>query len=409
MAEKINVLFLHSQSGYGADSAIHGQLMRLLDRDRFVVHLACARGDGPGDSLALTKFRELADVRCLPVHFAPGFHHRSPAEILGQFRSAAAFPFDFAGLYAYVLRKRIRIIHGTDHPRGAAYSVALGKLTGARSIVHVHVAWSHWASAPAKWAVRRADGVFSISQFVTGTIVASGTPAGRVHTVLNGIDPAGWDPTLDGSAIRREFGVPARAPLLASASRLFAKKGQRELLHAFAGVIREVPDAWLLVVGADAVEVHGGSFTAELKVLARELGVGERVVFTGGRSDIPRIMAACDVFTMPSWQEPFGLVYLEAMAMKKPVVSLNDGGTPEVVEHGRSGLLSPHGDIGAMTANIVSLLKDKALRERMGEHGRARVLGHFTASRMARDAASEYEAILGGSPSLAHGRTGIAS
>ena len=206
------------------------------------------------------------------------------------------------------------------------------------------------------------------------------------------------DPTIDGSAIRREFRVPEAAPLLASVSRLFEKKGQRELLKAFARVVRDVPDAWLLIVGADAVEVHGGSFTAELKELARELGVTGRVVFTGERSDVSRIMASCDVFTMPSWEEPFGLVFLEAMAMRKPVVSLDDGGTPEVVEHGRSGLLSRHGDIEAMAANIVTLLSDRTLRERMGAYGRARVLEFFTAERMARDAAASYEAMLGERP-----------
>ena len=203
------------------------------------------------------------------------------------------------------------------------------------------MAWSHGYSAPAKWGVRTADAVFSISRFVTETVVATGTPRERVHTVLNGIDLHGWDPQIDGTGIRRELGIPADAPLLASVSRLFGQKGQRELLQALARVRRAQPDVWLLIVGADALEVHGGSFTDELQVLARELGVADRVVFTGPRSDIPRIMAACDVFTMPSFEEPFGLVFLEAMAMKRPVVSLNNGGTPEVVEHGRSGLLSP--------------------------------------------------------------------
>jgi glycosyltransferase involved in cell wall biosynthesis len=410
MADKIHVLFLHSQSGYGADSAIHGDLMRHLDRDRYVVHLACAAGDGPGESPALKAFRKIPDVHIRPTHFAPGFRHRSRDEVLRQFRAAVSFPLEFVALQAYVLRKGIKLIHGTDRPRDAAYAVTLGKLTGAKSIVHVHVAWSNGYSAPATWGVRTASGVFSISRFVTGTIIATGTPAARVHTVLNGIDPSPWDPSIDGSGIRREFGIPAQAPLLASVSRLFANKGQRELLQAFARVLGEVPDAWLLVVGADAVEVHRGSFTAELKVLARELGVSERVVFTGSRSDVPRVMAACDVFTMPSWEEPFGLVFLEAMAMQRPVVSLNDGGTPEVVEHGRSGLLSAHGDIGTMTANIVSLLKDKALRDRMGAYGRARVLDYFTAARMARDAAVEYEAMLGGTPpSFARTRSGVTS
>src|SRR6185312_2429730 len=238
-----------------------------------------------------------------------------------------AFPIDLAALAAYVKRHGIRILHSTDRPRDAVYCVAMGKLTGAKSIVHVHVAWSEWYSAPAKWGVRSADGVFSISRFVTETIVKTGTPRERVHTVLNGIDLTGWDPALvDARAVRREFGVPDGAPLLASVSRLFRAKGQSELLDAFAIVLKRRPDARLLIVGADAIEVHGGSFTAELKEQAQRLGVTERVVFTGPRSDIPRIMAACDVFTLPSFEEPFGLVYLEAMAMKRPVISLDDGG-----------------------------------------------------------------------------------
>jgi glycosyltransferase involved in cell wall biosynthesis len=395
MRDKIHILFLHSQNGFGADSAIHAHLMRFLDRDRFVVHVACSAGDSAGIARSLSKFREIPDIRLRPTHFAPGFRHRSPSVVLRQIRATVAFPFDLVGLGTYVRRERIAIIHGTDRPRDAVYAVGLGKVTGARSIVHVHVGWAEGYSAPAKWGVRNADAVFSISQFVASTVVATGTPRERVHTILNGIDVSKWDPNVDGGAIRDEFGIPADAPLLASVSRLFGQKGQRELLRAFARARETVPAVRLLVVGADALEVHGGSFTQELKVLARELGVSEAVVFTGERSDIPRIMAACDVFSMPSLEEPFGLVFLEAMAMQKPVVAVGDGGTPEVVEHGRSGLLSPARDVDALARNIVTLLEDRDLRARMGAYGRARVIEHFTAQRMARDAGKAYEALLG--------------
>ena len=393
MRSKIPILFLHSQDGFGADSAIHAHLMRHLDRDRFVVHVASSQGDGSGVPPALARFREIPDIRLRPTVFAPGFRHRSRETLLRGVRAAAAFPVDVLALAAYVRREGIRVIHGTDRPRDALYTVALARATGARSVVHVHVAWSRFYSAPAKWGVRTADAVFSISRFVTETVVATGTPRERVHTVLNGIDLSGWDPKEDGLSVRREFGIPSDAPLLASVSRLFAQKGQRELLQAFARVRRKHPEVRLLVVGADAVEVHGGSFTRELRVLARDLDVADRVVFTGPRTDIPRIMAACDVFALPSFEEPFGLVFLEAMAMERPVVSLNNGGTPEVVEHGRSGLLSPPHDIDALADNIVTLLANADLRARFGAYGRSRVLESFTAERMARDAARAYESI----------------
>jgi glycosyltransferase involved in cell wall biosynthesis len=392
--DKTHVLYLHSQNGFGADSAIHAHMMRHLDRERFVVHVACTRGDGSALPASLAKFLEIPDIRLRATTFAPGFHHRSRETIVREARAAVSFPFEWLGLARYVRRHRIRIIHGTDRPRDAVYAVSLGKLTGAKSIVHVHVAWSDGYSGPAKWGVRHADAVFGISRFVTGTVVATGTPRSRVHTILNCVDPSRWDADQDGAAVRREFAIPPDAPLLASVSRLFGQKGQRELLRALALVCEDVPGVRLLIVGADAGYVHGSSFTKELRELAQQLGIAARVVFTGERSDIPRIMAACDVFTLPSQEEPFGLVFLEAMAMKKPVVALDNGGTPEVVEQGRSGLLAPAGDVPALARNIVALLKDSGLRARMGAYGRSRVLDYFNAQRMARDAAEAYEAIL---------------
>jgi glycosyltransferase involved in cell wall biosynthesis len=393
--QPIGVLFLHSQLYYGADSAIHGHLMRHLDRTRFQVHVACTRGDGSGVPPALTRFRAIPDVNVRPTAFAPGFRQRSGADVLRQIRSAATFPVDFAALVDYVRRKRIRIVHGTDRPRDATYTMTLARLTGAKSVIHVHVAWAHGYSAPAKWAVRNADAVFSISRFVTETVVSTGTPRERVHTVLNAIDPVGWDPSIDGMGVRQEFGIPADAPVLASVSRLFPQKGLRELLRAVALVRERVPTVHLLVVGADYPDVIRGAFTRELKELAHDLRIDDHVIFTGERSDIPRIMAASDVFTMPSFEEPFGLVYLEAMAMERPVVAVDNGGTPEVVEHGRSGLLSPYQDVEALAANIVTLLGDRDLRARMGAYGRARVLDYFNARRMASDAGAAYEAVLG--------------
>jgi glycosyltransferase involved in cell wall biosynthesis len=87
-------------------------------------------------------------------------------------------------------------------------------------------------------------------------------------------------------------------------------------------------------------------------------------------------------------------VFAEAMAMKRPVVALNDGGAPEVVEHGKCGLLSPPGDVDALAANLLRLLDDPALRSEFGEYGRSRVEQHFTPTRMASDFAEIYAHML---------------
>src|SRR3989442_221995 len=133
----------------------------------------------------------------------------------------------------------------------------------------------------------------------------------------------------------------------------------------------EFPALRLLVVGEDYRLADGESYLEQLKSLVRDLGVEEHVIFTGHRSDMPDLMAACDVFALPSFEEPFGLVFAEAMAMKRPVVALTNGGTPEVVEHGKCGLLSPPGDVDALAANLLRLLGDPALRTQFGEYGRS--------------------------------------
>jgi glycosyltransferase involved in cell wall biosynthesis len=177
-----------------------------------------------------------------------------------------------------------------------------------------------------------------------------------------------------------------------SVARLFRWKGHFELLSALAQVKRKYSNVRLAIVGSDYPADSGT--TQMLEEHARELGVRENVVFTGQRSDIASLLAACDIFSLPSFEEPFGLVFAEAMAMKRPVVALTNGGTPEVVEHGRCGLLSPPGDIDALAANLLRLLDDPALRRQFGEYGRSRVEQHFTAARMASDFTEIYGRML---------------
>jgi glycosyltransferase involved in cell wall biosynthesis len=388
----IDVLFVQAQTSFGADSAVHAELMRSLDRDEFRVHVVCPAGDGPDKPQSRKILEDVADIHLRPTRFAPSLHGGRGRAALPS--AALGACLDLVELRSYLVRNHVRIVHGSDRPRDAAYTVALAKLIGARSVVHVHVKWSGEYSAPSRWGVRLADACFGISRYVTETIVATGKPRERVHTVLNAIDANAWDPDLDGSDVRREFGITPDTPLLASVSRLFSWKGQRELLRALALVARRVPNVRLLIVGEDESNVGTGSFTKELRALASELGIAERVVFTGRRSDVARILAACDLFTLPSFEEPFGLVFLEAMAMRRPVVAIDNGGTPEVVLNGQTGLLSQPWDIDGLADNIVRLLGDSELRSRMGALGRERVIELFNPERMALAAAEAYRTVL---------------
>jgi glycosyltransferase involved in cell wall biosynthesis len=250
------------------------------------------------------------------------------------------------------------------------------------------------------WAMAHADALVGVSRFVARSLVERGFKEERTHAVLNAIDAADWDYRLDPNPIRREFNLPDHGPVVVCVARLFHWKGQADLIRALARVRQEFPDVRLLIVGGDERMVAPESFSAELRTLAHDLGLGDHVVFTGQRADIPALLAAADVFALPSFEEPFGLVFLEALAMKKPVVALDNGGTPEVVEHQKSGLLSPPGDIEALAANLLLLLRHPEMRASMGEYGRRQVETRFTPRQMANRMEHVYEAVCGLSGSL---------
>ena len=383
----------YSSTRRSSPAQTHGSIScfcATCSQDRFELHAA---GQPGSPAPAFDELRAIPGIALRPTNFGPSLWQRSKfqklASIAGGLAGRAA---SLLGLAAYIRHHRIEILHSTDRPRDAIACVVLAALTGAKALIHVHVNYGDWMGRGVTWALGRADAIVGVSRHTARTFVEAGYRPDRVHAVLNAIEPSRWDPSLDPAPGRASLGVPDGAPLIVSVARLFRWKGHFELLRALALVKREYPNVRLAIVGSDYPADSGT--TRMLKEHARELGIGENVVFTGQRSDVALLLAACDVFSLPSFEEPFGLVFAEAMAMKRPVVALTNGGTPEVVEHGKCGLLSPPGDIDALAANLLRLLRDPALRTQFGEYGRSRVEAHFTPQRMASDFAELYARML---------------
>jgi len=393
----LRVLFMQSQTYHGSCTVIQEQLMRYLDRSRVETHVAYNRaGDFEGEMSANRSICSIPGVSLRPTSFGPSILQKKPMQILSEcVKGLDAIP-SLAGLARYIRRRDISIIHGTEKPRDAVYGVLLGKLTGARSIVHLHVKWNTWLNPGVRWALRNADAVVAVSPFVAQSTVGSGIRPERVYTLMNSVVLQDWDDTLDGGPVRREYGIADTTTVVGILARLFPWKGHVELLRALALAKERVPDFKLLIVGEPDPRCTPGrrDFSIDLHELVAELGLERQVTFTGFRTDVPRVMAALDIFAMPSYEEPFGVVYLEAMAMRKPVIALANGGAVYPVRDGETGYLVPVGGIDTMADRLVTLMRDPELRARMGAKGRERVEQHFTAQRMSAQAEAIYRQVL---------------
>jgi phosphatidylinositol alpha-1,6-mannosyltransferase len=295
-----------------------------------------------------------------------------------------------ARLTWYVRRRRIDIVQSADRPRDALVCVLVGRLTKARSIVHVHVAYGEWMSPLLKWALRHADALVGVSSFVAESLVASGHDVDRVHAVPNGIDVDAWTPGRGRRETRSALGIGDDVPVILTICRLFREKGPSALIEALEVVGQHHPDVRLLIAGHEMVP----GYADELRRLARDLDLEANVALLGRRRDVEGLLAACDVFAMPSLAEPFGLVFVEAMAMEVPVVALDSGGATEIVVHEESGLLSDPGDRAGLAKHLLELVDDPVRRAAMGKAGRTRAESCFTSERMAADMAAVYEALV---------------
>ncbi len=211
--------------------------------------------------------------------------------------------------------------------------------------------------------------------------------SGPAHAMLPpAVDPAVFHPAVDGEPVRTRLGI-GDEPVVVCVSRVVERKGQDQLIRALPELRRRVEGARLLVVG-------GGPHEPELRLLAASLGVSEWVTFVGEVSDaeLPAHFAAGDVFAMPCRErrngrevEAFGIVFIQAQAIGRPVVAGDIGGVPDALAANRTGVLVDGEDLTAVTDAVASLLGDPDRATVMGAAGSRFVRDGFTWDRRTAD------------------------
>jgi glycosyltransferase involved in cell wall biosynthesis len=197
------------------------------------------------------------------------------------------------------------------------------------------------------------------------------------------------DCSLTREQARIRLGLPEKdAFVYGTVGRLVETKGQRILLEAFAKVYEKYPESWLILAGKGRLE-------SELRSLAVQLNIHERVLFLGYRTDIPAVLRACDVFVLPSIAEGLPGALLEAMATGIPVIASRVGGVPEILSSPSLGTMVSSSSLDELTNAMERLGNmDEVERNGIGDLLRERVLEEFTKEKMTSAISREYLAVM---------------
>jgi glycosyltransferase involved in cell wall biosynthesis len=371
-----------------------------------VLHLIEDLGSGGAERLLFVNLSKLDRQRFTSrvCHlYDRATHWRQPIIDLGHpvmslgLHSVREIPRGVARLVRLLREDPVDVIHTHLYGANLAGRIA-GALTGVPVVSSLHnpdyepaVLKDNPALTPAKvWLLNRLDRLstavarprfVAVSEYVKRSAVDYlRLAADRVTVIYNPIDLTSFKRDAGTAAaaaqLRARLGLGGEDPVLLAVARLDPQKGLRYLIEAMPAIVAEFPRVTAVFVGGG-----GPPAQASLEAIADRLGVRGRVHFAGVQADVKPYLEMCDLFVQPSLYEGLGIALVEAMAMERATVASRTSAIPEVVQDEVSGVLVPPGDPAALAAAIVRLLRDPALRARMGAAGRRLAFERFDVTR----------------------------
>ena len=352
---RLRVLYLVPDLGVGGAERHVTTLMPALDPDRFEPSVICVGEEG-----ALFGALVEAGVPAIALHRSKREAPLALLDLAREFRRSAP---------------DVVITRGYN-------AEGLGRLAARLAGVPTSIVWVHndGDTAPRgrlrslldKLLDRATTAYFGVAHAQMAYLVGElGYPAEKINIIHNGMNPSLFDPTDDRGPVR-VFGISDDEPVVGIIAAMRPEKDHALFLEAAAHLLAELPAAKFLVIG-------DGTRRPALEQRARDLGIADRVVFTGSRSDVADLLRALDVFVLCSYSvECFPMALLEAMAAGRPAVCTAVGGIPEMIVEGETGCLVPPRDARALADKISVLLRNPTLRRRMGNAARLRVERDFS-------------------------------
>ena len=234
---------------------------------------------------------------------------------------------------------------------------------------------------------RAAARILPISEWVAGILAKSGIPQQQMTVVYEGVEVSRLPSPQIRHAARMRFGITDESPLIGCVGVLLPDKGQDALIRALATVRAEFPSVKLLLVG-------DGPDKSRLQNLAAKLNVTDAVIFAGFVSAMESVYPALDLFAFPSRFEGLGTSLLSAMSYAIPSVAFRACAFPEIIEHGRSGLLADLNNDESLANSLAAILRNPEIALQIGRAARQRIDQKFSAPKMVENMLAVYESLL---------------
>lgn len=289
-------------------------------------------------------------------------------------RGGMLFPLALRKLAELVKSINPDAIYSSQQRYDVLLARLISRLFNLPHVIHIHYNVGPWLGRIALQSIRRSKNLIAVSEYTRQTAMLAGVESRNIITIRNPIPDEAETIRVDRDIIRAEFGYGNDTPLVLSVGRLDPGKGHVALVQAFHDVTRELPAAKLLICGQPSYQ---GPYEFELRRRIVELGLEGNVTLAGQRSDIRSLMRCSDVFCLPTELDPCPLVFLEASAEGLPSVAYHSGGVPELISHGQTGLLSYPRNQEALARNLLRVLKDRDLAQRLGQRAKLTALEKF--------------------------------
>jgi glycosyltransferase involved in cell wall biosynthesis len=382
-AESVKLLKFVALFAMGGTERQFVNLALALEPSRVAVQFGCLRRWG--------QLLEQIDERGIPVFDYGVYSFRNSKALRAQWQLACD-----------IRRQRIEIVH-TYNFYANVFAIPAARLAGARVVASIRdmgVYLSPRQRVVQRFVCKLADQIVVNAKAIKDWLVADGCAPERIVVIPNGLDFSRFEQVERTGTLHREFDLPAGAPLVGVLGRLVPLKGLEQFLRAAAVVARRFPSARFLIIGDEVFATRGetierdGSYTRQLMQLAAELGLQDRVVFTGFRSDVDCILPELTISVQPSLSEGLSNTMLESMAARVPLVATTAGDAADVVADGENGLLVPAGDSDALADAMCRLLEAPAFAAQLAGAGRHTVTDRFSMNRMVETTSSLYEALV---------------